>query len=142
MENRSFDHLLGYSKLPIDGIPDWQTIPVDPGDLTKGVLLVNGEGKDECVDDPSHDFDSITRQINGGKMDGFVKVSVDGGKDCMNTIQMFTPYSANIINSLAEEFAVLDRSFASIPTSTDPNRAMAMSGTSDGVVTNFNGTKW
>jgi phospholipase C len=40
----------------------------------------------------------------------------------------------------AKEFVVFDKWFCSLPGPTDPNRAFAMSGTSDGLVTNFNGT--
>jgi phospholipase C len=55
---------------------------------------------------------------------------------------MFDINSAPIINNLALEYAVFDRWFASIPGPTDPNRAFAMSGTSFGMVDNFNGTLW
>lgn len=53
---------------------------------------------------------------------------------------MFTNQTAPIINTLASEYAVFDRWFASIPGPTDPNRQYAMSGTSRGITTNFNGT--
>jgi len=53
---------------------------------------------------------------------------------------MFTVKTAPIINTLAMEFAVFDRWFCSLPGPTDPNRAYFMSGTSNGAITNFNGT--
>lgn len=59
-----------------------------------------------------------------------------------NPVSMFDSKSAPILNTLAKEFAVFDSWFASIPTGTDPNRAFAMSGTSQGVLSNFNGTLW
>jgi phospholipase C len=55
---------------------------------------------------------------------------------------MIDKTSAPIINTLATEFAVFDNWFCSLPGPTDPNRAFAMSGTSAGVITNFNGTLW
>jgi phospholipase C len=59
-----------------------------------------------------------------------------------NPVSMFDSKSAPILNTLAKEFAIFDSWFASIPTGTDPNRAFAMSGTSQGVLSNFNGTLW
>jgi len=55
---------------------------------------------------------------------------------------MFTPSSAVILNTLAMDFAVFDRWFCSVPGPTDPNRGFFMSGTSNGMVVNFNGTRW
>merc|ERR1711991_887643 len=39
-------------------------------------------------------------------------------------------------------YAVFDNFFCSVPSSTDPNRMYSMSGTSNGQITNFNGTLW
>jgi phospholipase C len=55
---------------------------------------------------------------------------------------MFDINSAPIINNLAIEYAVFDRWFSSVPGPTDPNRGFAMSGTSAGMIENFNGTLW
>lgn len=143
LENRSFDHLLGYSKIPnSEGIPARQKVPLDPGDSSKGFKSINPNGLDECVDDPLHGFDNIANQINNGAMDGWLKECSDVGRDLDNPISMFTPETAPIINTLAEEFVVFDHWYCSVPTSTDPNRAYAMSGTSNAMVTNFNGTLW
>eukprot|EP00518_Triparma_eleuthera_P011347 CAMPEP_0182467996 /NCGR_PEP_ID=MMETSP1319-20130603/14825_1 /TAXON_ID=172717 /ORGANISM="Bolidomonas pacifica, Strain RCC208" /LENGTH=453 /DNA_ID=CAMNT_0024668155 /DNA_START=9 /DNA_END=1370 /DNA_ORIENTATION=- len=142
LENRSFDHLLGYSKLPLEGIPEGQTVPMDPDDVSKGSKDINPNGLDDCIDDPLHGFDNIHNQINGGDMDGWLKESSNEGRDLDNPISMFTPTTAPIINTLAEEFAVFDHYYCSVPSSTDPNRAYAMSGTSNAMVTNFNGTLW
>jgi len=75
-------------------------------------------------------------------MDGFVEVSIMNGLNETNPVNMFDIKSAPIINNLAIEYALFDRWFASIPGPTDPNRAFAMSGTSQGVLDNFNGTLW
>lgn len=71
MENRSFDHLLGYLK-GVDGIPENQTCPLDPADPSKGRLQVLPNGYDVAPDDPVHNMDAIALQINGGAMNGFV----------------------------------------------------------------------
>jgi phospholipase C len=73
-------------------------------------------------------------------MDGFVYDSIRNGLNETNPVSMFDIVSAPIINTLAMEFAVFDNWFCSVPGPTDPNRQFAMSGTSLGVLTNFNGT--
>ncbi|CAM9130503.1 unnamed protein product, partial [Ectocarpus fasciculatus] len=144
MENRSFDHLLGWLKAAlsptVDGLTEGMTTPRDPNDPSQGTVEITRNGYDVSPDDPKHDFDNIAIQINNGMMDGFVYDSISTGLDETNPVSMFDETSAPIINALASEFAVFDKWYCSIPTSTDPNRQFAMSGTSQGVLTNFNGT--
>lgn len=146
MENRSFDHLLGWLKKDfsskIDGLNEGQTVPRDPSDASQGSVKVTRNGYDVSPDDPLHDFDNIAVQINSDAMDGFVFDSINNDRNETNPVSMFDSSSAPIINQLAQEFAVFDQWFCSLPGPTDPNRAIAMSGTSMGVITNFNGTLW
>jgi len=147
MENRSFDHLLGYLK-GVDGIQNAPaSVPRDPNDLSKGSVPITDNGYDVAPDDPFHDMDAIAAQINNNGMDGFVWTQLNApeleGKRAQNEstpVAMFTPDAAPIINTLAQEYAVFDSFFCSIPGPTDPNRQFAQSGTSLGIVTNFNGT--
>jgi phospholipase C len=53
---------------------------------------------------------------------------------------MFDHTTAPIINQLAMEYALFDSWYCSIPGPTDPNRQFAMSGTSLGIIENYNGT--
>lgn len=144
MENRSFDHFLGWLKTAlsprIDGLTPGMSTPRDPNDLSKGTVEITRDGYDVSPDDPKHDFDNIAVQIGDGSMNGFVYDSIKNGLNETNPVSMFDYRSAPIINSLALEYAVFDKWFCSIPTSTDPNRQFAMSGTSQGTITNFNGT--
>ena len=144
MENRSFDHLLGWLKsalMPgIDGLNEGQLQPRDPNDLTKGFVPVTRGGYDVPPDDPKHDYDNIATQINSNEMNGFVYDSLANGLNETNPVRMFDMASAPIINTLAMEYSVFDRWFCSVPGPTDPNRAFAMSGTSLGVLSNFDGT--
>jgi phospholipase C len=146
MENRSFDHLLGFLKVDrnkdIDGLTGNESIPRDPNDLSKGEVPVTRNGYDVSPDDPNHTFEDITIQVNNNNMNGFVYNSLQTGLNETNPVNMFDSNSAPIINTLASEFAVFDSWFCSLPSSTDPNRAFALSGTSTGVVTNYNGTQW
>eukprot|EP01034_Spumella_vulgaris_P023820 gene23820-30091_t len=75
-------------------------------------------------------------------MNGFVFDSITHARNETNPVNMFDKRSAPIINTLATEYAVFDHWYCSVPGPTDPNRAFAMSGTSKGIVTNFNGTLW
>ena len=144
MENRSFDNLLGWLKQDanpmIDGLNGNETLPRNLTDPTKGFVPVTRQGYDEAPDDPKHGFGDIAMQINNGLMNGFVANAIQNGHNESNPVSMFDNKSAPIINTLATEFAVFDRWFASIPSGTDPNRAMAFSGTAQGVLSNFNGT--
>jgi len=140
---RSFDHLLGLNpSLKVDGIPSGASVPRDPDHLWKGSVPVTDGGYDVSPDDPQHSFEETTKQVNNQEMDGFVRASLEHGEDETNPVSMFTPETAPVINTLAEEFAVFDHWYCSFPGSTDPNRAFAMGGTPDGVDTNFNGTLW
>lgn len=146
MENRSFDHLLGWLKSDhnskIEGLVDGKSVPRDPNDETQGSVPVTRDGYDVAPDDPFHSFDNITLQINNNAMNGFILDALSGGHNESNPVSMFDQTTAPIINTLGKEFAIFDHWHCSIPGPTDPNRAFAMSGTSRGVLTNFNGTLW
>lgn len=146
MENRSFDHLLGWLKADynskIEGLAGGESCPRDPNDASKGDVPLTRNGYDISPDDPLHGFDDIAVQINDNKMNGFVYDSATNSRNETNPVSMFDGKSAPIINQLAQEFAVFDHWHCSIPGPTDPNRAFAMSGTSMSVITNYNGTMW
>lgn len=140
----SFDHMLGWLKQglspKIEGLDNGQSLPRNPSDPSLGSVPVTRSGYDVSPDDPKHDYDSIATQNDNRNMDGFVYDAIQHGNNETNPVSMFDITSAPIINTLALEYAVFDHWFCSAPTSTDPNRAFAMSGTSEGTITNFNGT--
>ena len=144
MENRSFDHLLGWLKtdklVQINGVTEGMKVPRDPNDSSKGEVPVSRGGYDVSPDDPRHGFDDIAIQLAGNNMNGFVYDSIINNLTEENPVSMFDYTSAPIINTLGMEYAIFDSWFCSIPGPTDPNRQFAMSGTSDGTITNFNGT--
>eukprot|EP01083_Nonionella_stella_P082935 229123_1 len=134
MGNRSFDHYLGWLKEEnplIDGLDGSEFQCSVPG-----------------PDDPGHGFEDTLQQIYGFNtsptMDGFVWNAALRQHNLSNPMSMLTieKSSAPVLNTLALEYAVFDHWFCSVPSSTDPNRAFAMSGTSNGMVTNYNGTLW
>jgi phospholipase C len=130
MENRSFDHLLGWlheTNPEVEGLTgnEWNSFRVDDPEAEK--VYVNKNGYDVAPDDPNHDFNSTTEQIFGHsktstqralpRMNGFVQNAKQSRLNTTNIMSMFTqaPDSAPVINQLALEFAVFDHWYASLP---------------------------
>jgi phospholipase C len=145
MENRSFDHMLGFLKSPgwpIDGLNGAETNP----DSTGATVRVTPDAlyAGDLVPDPGHDFISVNEQIYGNStatgsptMQGFVKAYMGKAKDVAkshNVMKCFGPGRLPVLSTLAREYAVCDRWFASVPGPTLPNRAFAMGATSHGRV--------
>ena len=144
MENRSFDHMLG--SLPgIGGIddagayinPDTNGNPVKPQPLA--------EFQAQLQPDPDHHFPAVDLQIFGGdtspnrkpNMQGFVKSYFHQQGDVGHSqkiLYYFPKEKLPVLTTLAQEFAVFNRWFASIPGPTICNRAFAHYGTSFGRV--------
>src|SRR3984885_6666618 len=146
MENRSFDHMLGALKAvnpQIDGITDQLSNPDTTGALVKPQPLAEFQG--QLDPDPDHHFPAVDLQIFGGdtsagrvaNMQGFVKSYFHQQGDVGHSQKImyyFTPDKLPVLTTLATEFAVFNRWFASIPGPTICNRAFAHYGTSFGRV--------
>jgi phospholipase C len=148
MENRSFDHMLGSLKAvnpKIDGYvdgdpyinPDTNNNPVKP--------LPNAKFQSQLQPDPDHHFPAVDLQIFGGEtgdarkpnMQGFVKSYFHQQGDVKHSqmiMYYFPKEKLPVLTTLALEFAVFNRWFASIPGPTICNRAFAHYGTSFGRV--------
>ena len=144
MENRSFDHMLG--SLPgIGGLddagaytnPDTNGNPVRPQPLA--------EFQAQLQPDPDHHFPAVDLQIFGGNtgpnrqpnMQGFVKSFFNQQGDVGHSQKImyyFPKEKLPVLTTLAQQFAVFNRWFASIPGPTICNRAFAHYGTSFGRV--------
>jgi len=153
MENRAFDHMLGWLKEDhptLDGLTGKECNRVDVHNESSTKYCVNKNAADRAPDDPCHSFDCTYEEIYGKKlvnakppfakpeMSGFVQNAVRRKHSPTNPVSMFTIKTAPVLNSFATEYAVFDRYFASVPGPTDVNRAYMMSGTSHGEITNFN----
>ena len=145
MENRSFDHMLGYQSLPadkgglgrsgVDGLTgseanvfDGQTYPIAPmgaAGLTK-------------VQDPGHSGADVGHQMAHG-MSGFVanymttRAYQDGG----DVMRYQTAQNVPVYDFFAKQFAIGDRWFCSIPGSTWPNRLAALTGEAESTDNKF-----
>ncbi|KAJ3669634.1 hypothetical protein LUZ60_011584 [Juncus effusus] len=147
MENRSFDHILGWlkkSRPDIDGLTGSEFNRVNVSDPDSEQVFVSEDAV--FVDsDPGHSFQAIREQIFGSSesfadpapMNGFVQQATDMGLGmARNVMSGFPPESIPVYAELANEFAVFDRWFASVPTSTQPNRLYVHSATSHGLSSN------
>ncbi|CAN6691748.1 unnamed protein product [Malus baccata var. baccata] len=150
MENRSFDHMLGWMKKinpEINGVDGSESNPLSTTDPNSKRFFFKNESL--YVDpDPGHSFQAIREQIFGSDntaadpppMNGFAQqaYSMDNttpmSQDVMNG---FDPDMVAVYKTLVSEFAVFDRWFASLPTSTQPNRLYVHSGTSAGATSNI-----
>ena len=141
MENRSFDHLLGYLGLPDSGHPQQSRIEGIQHALTyyahdafQPVPL-----RDLTIDpDPPHERENIEIQINApsGRMKGFVesyRPTFEKHSDAPNArltgvMEYCLAKHIPVTDFLARKFAICDEWFSCIPASTLPNRMMATSG--------------
>jgi len=151
MENRSFDHMLGYLSLPPYNRQNVEGLRIDPGWQDKVANTHNGKRfppfllKDpyDLIDaDPPHERDQIALQMGtlvNGKfpMDGFVTsyATAKGAKSLTlenppPVMGYFTPEQVPVTDFFAQKFAVCDHWFSSLPAGTQPNRLVAMSGSS------------
>jgi phospholipase C len=146
MENRSFDHMLGSLKAVdnrIDGVTDQLHNPDTTGADVKPQPLAEFQG--QLNPDPDHHFPAVDLQIFGGNtapdrqpnMQGFVKSYFNQRGDVKHSQKImyyFRQQDLPVLTTLALEFAVFNRWFASIPGPTICNRAFAHYGTSFGRV--------
>jgi len=157
MENRSFDHMLGYLSLPGFGHPRFDEIE----GVAQAMEFYNGQQffpktlqSPSLSPDPPHERSDIAVQLaknaaGGYDMNGFVSsylqwlmdnryVGADMNWLVTNNasqpvrpdgvMEYCTGPQVPTTDFLAKNFTICDRSFASIPASTLPNRLFAMSG--------------
>ncbi|KAK8541858.1 hypothetical protein V6N12_014479 [Hibiscus sabdariffa] len=151
-ENRSFDHMLGWFKTlnpEIDGVTGSESNPISTSDPTS--TQVTFKDTAAYVDpDPDHSFQAIYEQVSGKpwdtnnpdpnpeiKMNGFAQNAERTTPGLSETVMNgFKPEMVPVFKELVTEFAVCDRWFASLPTSTQSNRLYLHSATSRGAFSN------
>ncbi|MEZ4768278.1 MAG: alkaline phosphatase family protein [Caldilineales bacterium] len=148
LENRSFDHMLGYLSLPesaggrgrtdIDGLTggDDQSNYYD-GDTYSPQPL---DGYLSFPWDPPHDHKYVVKQIANNNS-GFVEQFAKHHHQLYRHVPLLDPglimgyHTADHVpafDQLARQFCVCDRWYSSLPGPTFPNRYYAMAGTSSG----------
>lgn len=148
MENRSFDHVLGWLKSvrpDIDGLTGKESNRVSVSDPNSEEIFVSSDAV--FIDsDPGHSFQAIREQIFGlndssaspAPMNGFAQQAAAMNETAMPKTVMsgFKPELVPVYTELANQFAIFDRWFASVPASTQPNRFYVHSATSHGAMSN------
>ncbi|MCI25315.1 non-specific phospholipase C1-like, partial [Trifolium medium] len=147
MENRSFDHVLGWLKSTrpdIDGLTGTESNPIKVSDPSSPKIPVSNDAV--FIDsDPGHSFQAIREQIFGSNessanpapMNGFAQQAEQTLKGMSKSVMSgFKPELLPVYTKLANEFTVFDKWFASVPASTQPNRFYVHSATSHGAMSN------
>ena len=138
MENRSFDHMLGYLSLAeaaggrgrsdIDGLtgPDHD---VNSFEGRPYAIRPMGEAGLTKVQDPGHSGADVGQQMAHG-MSGFVAnyMTTRAYQDPHDVMRYQRAENVPVYDFFAEQFAVCDRWFCSVPGSTWPNRLAALAG--------------
>ncbi|PKI57770.1 hypothetical protein CRG98_021837 [Punica granatum] len=148
MENRSFDHMLGWMKKlnpEINGVDGSESNPLNATDPNSSRIFFK-DGSQYVDPDPGHSFQAIREQIFGSNntsadpppMNGFAQQALSMSTDMVQDVMKgFDPSMVAVYRTLVSEFAVFDRWFASVPSSTQPNRLFVHSGTSGGATSNI-----
>ncbi|CAL8119945.1 unnamed protein product [Prunus armeniaca] len=151
-ENRSFDHMLGWMKSlnpEINGVTGSESNLISTSDPNSTQVFF-GDRSDYVDPNPGHSIQAIYEQVFGEpwteasasktlppKMNGFAQNAEKTQTGLAETVMNgFKPENVPVSAELVREFAVCDRWFASIPSSTQPNRQFVHSATSHGLTSN------
>jgi phospholipase C len=149
LENRSFDHMLGFSGITGTDAATGQPTSIDGLNGTESnsyngaTYTVQRGAPDRAEHDPPHGFPGVLEQLCG---DGAVYVSGQPYPPINNSgfvsayakshpelpygaMRCLMPYQVPVITALAQEFVVCDRWFSSMPGPTEPNRWFVHAGT-------------
>ena len=137
MENRSFDHMFGARAL-VEGL----TVDGLGGDESNADAMGMAHGVFPLTDpvvafDPPHGWDASHAQWNGGANDGFVtEYADDGAPDPGEIMGYHVRETLPVSYTLADNYMLCERWFASVMGPTWPNRFHLHLGTSGGMKTN------
>lgn len=159
LENRSFDHMLGFSGITGVDAANGQATSIrglagTEANSYGGTTYAVTAGAAETMPlDPGHEFPDVLEQLAGRGANyvsgnypplnnsGFVSDYVDsptsgqGGAttNCGEIMRCFAAAQLPVLNALAREFAVCDSWHCAIPGPTWPNRLFACAASSDGL---------
>jgi phospholipase C len=161
LENRSFDHMLGFSGISGKDINDGSVRPVEAAagtNLFQGVPVPPSIEADFKLSkpadvDPGHEFKHtvvalcgpgavysdggpyppVTRVIDNSGFIANYEASDGTPQNPPNIMKCYSPLRLPILNALASEFAVCDAWFSSLPGPTWPNRFFMHAASSGGL---------
>jgi phospholipase C len=147
LENRSFDHMLGFlpqnATDPINILTGHEKNPVDVEETAFVPVSRDARTVADLEEDPKHELPNVTFQIFSTdtsasptpNMNGFV---IDYGRIAGNSpnaskiMNCFTPDTLPVLSTLAQHYGVCDRWFSSVPGPTIPNRLFTHAAHSNG----------
>ena len=151
MENRSFDHMLGYLSLregwePVEGVrpndPAWVARTTNSFQQKAYPPFEQLDVIHKMAGDPPHEWTDIARQMGNPDadgnfpMNGFVAnyATAQEKPDVIDeshppVMGYFSGERVPVTDLLATNFAVCDHWFSSLPAGTQANRLMSMAGT-------------
>ena len=136
MENRSFDHMLGYLSLE-GGRGDVDGLRAGHANVHAGVSYPVHHLQRTALgprQDPSHTGESVARQLqdnNGGFVTDYAQTHADD-PDIGLVMGYYNGADLPMYDFLARQFCVCDRCYSSVPGATWPNRLYAVSGRAAG----------
>lgn len=154
LENRSFDHMLGFSGLTGTDPSTGVTTKIDGLSGTESntfngqTLAVSQRAPDRMPADPGHEFSNVLLQLCGTgasyppggaypaiNNSGYVASYVGSGGDSSPGVLMncYSPTQLPVLHALAAEFVVFDNWHASMPGPTWPNRMFVHAASSSGL---------
>jgi phospholipase C len=133
LENRSFDHMLGYLALPDAGKPGDSVCGVAPGmsNVANGTEVPVDRLNDPrgTGPDPDHSAGGVAAQLDGNG--GFAQSYAERGGEPAFVMGYYDEAALSSYDLLSREFCVCDRWFCSVPGPTWPNRLYAVTGDLD-----------
>ena len=159
LENRSFDHLLGFFKTTnpnVNGLTGNESNQADPNSPGDPPIKVRRATSFVMPFDPGHEYYDVQVQLYGplkdtdpslppignvpqqpAAMTGFVanaKAAVDYSGDEAFVMDCFQPDQLPVLSTLATEFALFNFWYSSLPGPTWPNRFFVHAATSGGLL--------
>jgi len=149
LENRSFDHMLGFSNITGTDAATGQATSIDGLNGSESnshngtVYPVLRGAPDRAPHDPPHGFSGVVQQLCGAGVayvagepyppinnSGYVSIYAKSHPEMPDgAMRCFTPDQVPVLTALAREFVVCDRWFSSMPGPTEPNRWFVHAGT-------------
>jgi hypothetical protein len=137
MENRSFDHMLGYlskdgdrggnKRLDVDGLRGGEKNRYKGRDFQSFALTDT-----VFIESPCHSHDCVANQVDAGKMDGFVADFANHyeatGADPGKIMGYYNATALPVYDALAREFLICNRWFSAHPGPTFCNRFYTLTG--------------
>jgi phospholipase C len=158
LENRSFDHLLGFSGISgTDAVSGLQTtvngLSGTETNASNGTVgTVSHPADYAMMVDPGHEFTDVVCQLSGagatytpggqypaidnsGFVASYAEVcrKANQPRDVTEILKCYSPDQLPVLNALAQEFAICDRWHASMPGPTWPNRMFVHAASSAGL---------